>query len=144
MEKINLDTKIRSGMTIDDAIKEFFTQLPSYNPKIYTHKIKINFVDPRVKTVLVYASFPKDYIDKLLSFDKDYLSFKKVTKKIKRLKFEVYYINYEEYSFINRCFKLIIVKEDTGSHDILEIIAAKNDIDYANKRLKLIKSDIKL
>ncbi len=163
MDKINLQQKLAKGMEYKEIIKEFFTQIYTDSKdnlkdsklpkKMIDDTIKNNLqrkldrvivktrsVDPRLTTLNVYAVCSQEEIDKLISFDSDYVSYKKEIKKISKLKkhrsmkFEVYNINYNE-DVSSIAVNFAVIKDCNGAYYVKNIIIAEDDLAYAKANL---------
>lgn len=88
----------------------------------------------------VYAVCSQNEIDKLISFEGDYVSFNKEVKKIKGLKrhkamkFDIYNISYKE--DVYRTFiEFKIIKDAEGAANVQNIMIAEDDLYYAKENL---------
>ena len=175
MNKINLEEKQKAGLSIEEIIKEFFAEMVKIRTEeLYKnakspeeikmkqesidHAVKYacdslvirnNCIDPRISNIYVYAVCNKEEIELLTSFDSDYVTVTKKTKKIGKLKrhkpvkFDVYNISYNENAY--RTFINFIVVDDTqrGADCALDIIVAEEDIRVARERLPYVVKNVK-
>ena len=91
----------------------------------------------------MYAVCEQEVIDKLISFDSEYVSYKKEEKKIKKLRkhgklnFDLYTLEYQEQR--NKYFKIIfkVIKQDynKGANFVKNILIAEDDLDFAREHL---------
>lgn len=143
MNKINLEDNEKMGLSNENIIKNFFAQVYGNNLGNFnesTLEVIERSVDPRLRTLYVYAVCSQEEIDKLISFESDYLTYKKEIKKIdklknhKSMKFEIYNINYKEYSYRTQ-INFIIVKDCPGAWQAKKVIVAEDDLYYAKVNL---------
>ena len=100
MNKLNLEEKLKEGLSTEEIVKEFLSQTYEFDKKFFKKRktpkgkeqeeikdyldykfknvtIKTRYYDPRIQNIYVYAVFSKQQIEKLISFDEDYCSFNK-------------------------------------------------------------------
>ena len=173
MNRINLEQKLKAGLSIEEIIKEIFSEMirirydELHKDSTIPDEMKqetLNFaikrmcdslvirnycVDPRISNIYVYAVCSKREIEILTSFDKDYVTVTKETKKIGKLKkhkpvkFEVYNICYNESNYRTLINFTIIEESQSGANCVLDIIVAENDIRVARERLPYVVNNVK-
>ena len=85
----------------------------------------------------VYVCCSSDQLNKLLSFDKDYVSYTKEVKKIKRVKYNLYNVNYADCKDVY--FKVL----EGGDPSVLDHIITEDE-DSVSKKIKVAnKRDLK-
>ena len=167
MEKINLREKLQDGGDPIEIIKRFLLQLDEeYIEQLKkmnlteeikkewidnavqrcmdSYVVKMRCIDPRVIILYGYAICSEENINKLISFEEEYVTYKKKIKKIKKLrsrksmKFEVWEICYKEQWGAYDDVVLKIVKNDEGGYHVKDILVAEDDLYFAKEMLNYI------
>ena len=163
MEKINLTENFKKGLSLEESIKKFYSQVfedemerlkdsklseeekkllvsNSNKRKLDDLVIKERYLDPRLQTVYVYCVCSQEEINKLISFGEDYVSYKKEIKKItklrrhKTMKFDLYEINFKEDEF-KTSVRFRIIVESQGDFYAKSVLIAEDDLYYARAHL---------
>lgn len=154
MEKINFEAGLREGFSELEIIKNFFSQIfidnnkkdDEFSKRSIQYRLdriifKVRSIDPRGKNIYVYAVCSKDEINKLISFDKDYVSFVKEVKEVDglrehgKMKFNTYKITYNENLYRKTITFIIVQNNMQGEKQFIDVLVAEDDLYYAKERL---------
>lgn len=159
MKKINLKENFDKGMSVKEIIDKFFSQVFICCEKDYRHKMKEESKEefeqrllqgrcagievkcksrlPIGETILVYAVCTQEEINKLISFDSDYVTYCKDIKVVDGLtyhqpmKFTTYEIQYNDHDyeeFWEPDIHFIIIKKCLGAEQFKRILIAEDDL----------------
>ncbi len=138
MEKMNIKTNWKGDE--GKMFEDFFAQI--WGDKNLAKKkltIKERFVDPRIESIYIYGQFNQEEIDKLLSFDSDYMTFEKKEEKIsglerhKTMKVPYYFLKFNEnFGSIKNVFIYASLEKEL---DLTNYLVAKDDLYFAKQQL---------
>lgn len=143
MNKINIKENMEKGLSLEEVANRFFLQVikeeSELDKKLNSIVIKERAIDPRLPLISIYAVLADKEIDKLISFDSDYMTFEKETMEIESLNFEVYNISYKEEA-CKAGLRVRVIKDVAGAEHAKNILIAEDDIKIAKEQLANIKN----
>jgi len=118
MNRINFEENSNAGLSYEDIIRKFLSQFFDEN-RLRSVEIKEETHLPMPNaTIYAFMTCTQDEVNKLISFPKEYVSYKKYYKSIDgfrtKNKFEIYdieYFEYEEDSFFQNDIHLVVIKK---------------------------------
>lgn len=118
MNRINFEENSNAGLSYEDIIRKFLSQFFDENRlRLVEIKEETHLPMPNA-TIYAFMTCTQDEVNKLISFPKEYVSYKKYYKSIDgfrtKNKFEIYdieYFEHEEDSFFQNDIHLVVIKK---------------------------------